>query len=83
VERPLRPQRSNVQAKKSGAHGPRFFLPEEKPGAESNKPFDTGVHWFVFTFSHNFDFNLSLTLRLQTLDRISRYFKAKFSALIR
>jgi len=28
-------------------------------------------------------FNLSLTHHLQTLDRISRYFKAKFSALIR
>jgi hypothetical protein len=28
-------------------------------------------------------FNLSLTRHFQTLDRISRYFKAKFSALIR
>jgi hypothetical protein len=30
-----------------------------------------------------FSFNLSLTSHFHTLDRISRYFKAKFSALIR
>jgi hypothetical protein len=65
------------------AQGPRFFSPGEKPGPESNKSFDTGVLWFVFTFPHNFDFNLSLTRRLQTVDRIFRYFKANFSALIR
>jgi hypothetical protein len=49
----------------------------------SNKNFDTGVVCFVFTFFHNFGFNLSLTCLLQGLDRIYRYFKAKFSALIR
>jgi hypothetical protein len=68
---------------KKAAQGPCFFLPGEKPGPESNKPFDTGVLRFVFTFSHNFAFNLSLTRRLQTIDRIFRYFKANFSALIR
>jgi hypothetical protein len=79
---PLTPRLSNVQAKKRGSKA-AFFLPGEKPGPESNKPFDTGVLRFVFTFSHNFAFNLSLTRRLQTLDRIFRYFKANFSALIR
>jgi hypothetical protein len=35
------------------------------------------------TSSHTFAVNLSLTPLFKTLDRISRYFKAKFSALIR
>jgi hypothetical protein len=62
---------------------PRFFMPEESRGQKSNKTFGTGVLRFVFTFSNTFVFNLSLTRLFQTLDRIFRYFKAKFSALIR
>ncbi|CAI8786317.1 hypothetical protein EMIT0P258_10189 [Pseudomonas sp. IT-P258] len=36
-----------------------------------------------YIFVHTLAFNLFLTHLFQTLDRISRYFKAKFSALIR
>ncbi|CAI9001158.1 hypothetical protein EMIT0P291_90189 [Pseudomonas sp. IT-P291] len=36
-----------------------------------------------YIFVHTLAFNLFLTRLFQTLDRISRYFKAKFSALIR
>jgi hypothetical protein len=61
----------------------RIFLPEKNRSRKSNKPVDTGVLWFVFTFFHNLALNLSLTHLFQTLDRISRYFKANFSAFIR
>jgi hypothetical protein len=40
----------------------------------------SGVYSFFLTI---FDVNLSLTRLFQALDRISRYFKAKFSALTR
>jgi hypothetical protein len=58
---------------------PRFFMPEENP----NKSCGEGVLELDVIFSHTLVFNLSLTHGFQTLDRISRYFKAKFSALIR
>jgi hypothetical protein len=43
----------------------------------------TKFHCLATTSRHTFAFNLFLTRHFQTLDRISRYFKAKFSALIR
>jgi hypothetical protein len=76
---------------------PRFFIARQTDSRAGSRPHSipggraTGlpameaaqIPSLPLTSRHKFAFNLSLTRLFQTLDRISRYFKAKFSALIR
>jgi hypothetical protein len=69
-------------SKKRGVNA-AFFYARRNPGTQSNKPLAGSVIDLGYIFVHTLAFNLFLTRLFQTLDRISRYFKAKFSALIR